>query len=78
MIQPICSSAARCSKARVISVAYTGMVLIESYAEAAGHLLSKGVIDEATARAVMVAAQAEGLNITDTAIDNLVLASQPG
>jgi hypothetical protein len=56
---------------------FSGLQLIDSYAEAAAHLLQLGVIDEAGARTVMVAAQAEGLNITDAAIDSLIATNRP-
>jgi len=56
---------------------YDGMHLIENYAEAAAQLFSQGVLDEPAARAVMVAAQVEGLAITDAAIDAFIDDNQP-
>jgi hypothetical protein len=53
-----------------------GMNMIENYAQAAGSLLESGVLDEAAARRVMVAAQSEGLAITDAQIDALIAANR--
>ncbi|MBI1945034.1 MAG: DUF2183 domain-containing protein [Deltaproteobacteria bacterium] len=55
----------------------TGHQLVANYAEAAAHLLRLRVIDEAGARAVMMAAQGEGLTITNAEIDALVTTHRP-
>jgi hypothetical protein len=49
-----------------------GMHLITNYAEAAAQLLKQGVFTEAAARRVMVAAKAEGLEITTAQIEKLI------
>ena len=54
-----------------------GMLLVSNYAEAAARLFNAGVIDEASARRTMIAAQSEGLNLTDAGIDALIAAHRP-
>lgn len=54
-----------------------GHKLVANYAHAAAHLFSLRVIDEAGARSVMVAAQAEGLLIGNAEIDTLISAHRP-
>lgn len=49
--------------------------LIEDYAQAAAKLLSLSVLDVATTRAVLEAAQFEGLALTDAQIDQLIAGS---
>ena len=49
-----------------------GLHLIDNYAEAAAVLMNLGVIDRAAARRIMVAAQLEGLDITDAEIQGLL------
>ncbi|MEQ9498752.1 MAG: DUF2183 domain-containing protein [Deltaproteobacteria bacterium] len=49
-----------------------GLHLIENYAEAAAVLLGAGVLDRAAAERVMVAAQINGLDITDRQIERLL------
>jgi hypothetical protein len=49
-----------------------GLHLIENYAEAAAILLGLGVLDRDAARRVMVAAQLQGLDITDAEIAGLL------
>ena len=49
-----------------------GMHLIENYAQAAAIAFGEDLVTEAEARAVMTAAQAEGLAITDAEIDALI------
>lgn len=49
-----------------------GMHVVDNYAVAAAKLLKDGVIDAIAARAVMDAAQLEGLNITDAEIEQLI------
>ncbi|MBN2361958.1 MAG: DUF2183 domain-containing protein [Deltaproteobacteria bacterium] len=55
-----------------------GMHVVDNYAVAAAKLLQDGVLDEASARAVMDAAQIEGLPITDAEIEELVDDHRPG
>lgn len=54
-----------------------GMHLVKSYADAAAKLLGDGILDEASARAVMEAAQIEGHPITDAEIEALLDAHRP-
>jgi hypothetical protein len=54
-----------------------GLHLVDDYAQAAAKLFADGVIDEATARRVMVTAQLEGLDMTDAGIDALLAAHRP-
>ena len=49
-----------------------GLSLIENYAEAASILLDRGVLTREAARRVMVAAQLQGLDITDAEIQALL------
>lgn len=55
----------------------TGHKLVANYAQAAAHLFNLRVIDEAGARTVMVAAQAEGLVISSAEIDTLITSHRP-
>lgn len=55
-----------------------GLVVFNEYTEVAAKLLQLGVLDEAAARRVMVAAQVEGVDITDAQIDELIASHQPG
>ena len=54
-----------------------GLHIFEDYAEVAAILLAMGELDVAAARAVMEAAQAEGLEITDADIDALIDSHRP-
>lgn len=54
-----------------------GMNLVENYAQAAATLYQMGVLDEAAARRVMVAAQLQGLDITDADIETLIAGHRP-
>lgn len=54
-----------------------GIMVYDDYAHAAALLLSRGLIDEAAARRVMSSAQAEGLEITDAEIDQLIVDYRP-
>jgi hypothetical protein len=49
-----------------------GLELVDNYAEAASILLDQGVLSREAARRVMVAAQVEGLDITDAEIQALL------
>ncbi len=53
-----------------------GMHLVENYAQAAAIAFGEDLVTEAEARAVMTAAQAEGLAITDAEIDALIDAAR--
>ncbi len=48
------------------------MHLVENYAEAAAALFHEGLIDEATARDVMRDAKAEGLDLSEARIAELL------
>lgn len=53
-----------------------GMHVVDNYAIAAAKLLKDGILDETAARAVMDAAQIEGLPITDAEIEALIAAQR--
>lgn len=54
-----------------------GIMVYDDYAHAAALLLSRSLIDEATARQVMFDAQAMGLEISDAEIEQLIIDYRP-
>ena len=55
----------------------TGMHLVDNYAQVAGLALGLGLLDEPEARAIMAAARAQGLALTDDEVEALI-AGVPG